>query len=34
MNPKLMIWASVALSALAQIFLKQGLRNLQRTAGS
>jgi drug/metabolite transporter (DMT)-like permease len=33
MNPKLMIWASVALSALAQIFLKQGLINLQRTMG-
>lgn len=29
MNPKLMIWISVALSAVAQIFLKQGLTNLQ-----
>ena len=31
MNAKLMIWASVALSALAQVFLKQGLSNFQRT---
>ena len=30
MNPKLMIWASVVLSAVAQIFLKKGLSNLQR----
>jgi undecaprenyl phosphate-alpha-L-ara4N flippase subunit ArnE len=30
MNPKLMIWASVVLSAVAQIFLKQGLTNIQR----
>jgi undecaprenyl phosphate-alpha-L-ara4N flippase subunit ArnE len=29
MNPKLMIWISVALSAFAQIFLKRGLTNLQ-----
>jgi drug/metabolite transporter (DMT)-like permease len=29
MSPKLMIWISVALSALAQIFLKRGLTNLQ-----
>ena len=29
MNPKLMIWMSVALSALGQIFLKRGLTNLQ-----
>jgi drug/metabolite transporter (DMT)-like permease len=29
MSPKLMIWASVVLSAVAQIFLKQGLSNLQ-----
>jgi undecaprenyl phosphate-alpha-L-ara4N flippase subunit ArnE len=29
MNAKLMIWISVALSAVAQIFLKQGLTNLQ-----
>lgn len=29
MNPKLMIWASVVLSALAQIFLKHGLSNLR-----
>jgi drug/metabolite transporter (DMT)-like permease len=34
MNAKMMIWASVALSALAQIFLKQGLKNLQGTAGA
>jgi len=34
MNPKLMIWASVALSALAQVFLKQGLCNLQRSVGA
>jgi drug/metabolite transporter (DMT)-like permease len=33
MNPKLMIWASVVLSALAQIFLKRGLSNLQRAVG-
>ena len=30
MNPKLMIWASVVLSAVAQIFLKQGLSGLQK----
>jgi drug/metabolite transporter (DMT)-like permease len=29
MNPKLMIWISVALSALAQVFLKRGLTNLR-----
>jgi undecaprenyl phosphate-alpha-L-ara4N flippase subunit ArnE len=29
MSPKLMIWISVALSALAQIFLKRGLTGLQ-----
>ena len=29
MNPKVMIWISVALSALAQIFLKQGLTSFQ-----
>ena len=29
MNPKMMIWISVALSAVAQIFLKRGLTNLQ-----
>ena len=29
MNPKAMIWISVVLSALAQIFLKRGLTNLQ-----
>jgi len=29
MNPKAMIWVSVALSAVAQIFLKQGLTNVQ-----
>jgi drug/metabolite transporter (DMT)-like permease len=34
MNAKLMIWASVALSALAQMFLKQGLGNLQRAIGT
>lgn len=28
MNPKLMIWISVALSALAQVFLKRGLTKL------
>jgi drug/metabolite transporter (DMT)-like permease len=33
MNAKLMIWASVALSALAQMLLKQGLSNLQRVIG-
>jgi drug/metabolite transporter (DMT)-like permease len=31
MNAKVMIWASVVLSAVAQIFLKKGLSNLQRT---
>ena len=29
MNPKLMIWISVLLSAVAQIFLKRGLTDLQ-----
>jgi drug/metabolite transporter (DMT)-like permease len=29
MNPKAMIWLSVVLSAIAQIFLKRGLINLQ-----
>ena len=29
MNPKMMIWISVGLSAVAQIFLKRGLTNLQ-----
>ena len=33
MNAKLMIWCSVTFSALAQLFLKQGLSNLQRTMG-
>jgi len=31
MSPKLMIWISVSLSALAQIFLKQGVSKLQLT---
>lgn len=30
MSPKLMIWISVTLSAVAQIFLKQGLGKLQQ----
>jgi len=30
MSPKLMIWLSVILSAVAQIFLKQGLSSLQK----
>jgi len=35
MNPKTMIWISVTLSAVAQIFLKQGLTRLQtRTPAS
>jgi undecaprenyl phosphate-alpha-L-ara4N flippase subunit ArnE len=35
MNPKAMIWISVALSAVAQIFLKRGLCNFQASqAGS
>lgn len=29
MNPKFMIWTSVALSGLAQIFLKHGLNRVQ-----
>src|SRR4051812_26705960 len=29
MNPKAMIWISVALSAIAQLFLKHGLTNVQ-----
>lgn len=31
MSPKLMIWISVNLSALAQIFLKQGLNKMQQS---
>jgi drug/metabolite transporter (DMT)-like permease len=31
MSPKLMIWISVTLSAVAQIFLKQGLSGFQRS---
>jgi len=34
MTPKVMIWTSVVLSALAQIFLKQGLSSLQKGSGS
>jgi len=30
MSPKLMIWISVTLSAVAQLFLKQGLTRLQK----
>ena len=30
MNPRAMIWISVTLSALAQVFLKQGLNGLKR----
>jgi drug/metabolite transporter (DMT)-like permease len=30
MSPKLMIWISVTLSAVAQLFLKQGLTRLQQ----
>lgn len=30
MSPKLMIWASVVLSAVAQVFLKEGMSRLQR----
>lgn len=30
MNPKLMIWISVLLSAVAQMFLKQGMTGLKR----
>lgn len=30
MSPKLMIWSSVVLSGLAQIFLKRGISDLQR----
>ena len=30
MSPKLMIWLSVILSAVAQIFLKQGLSRIQK----
>jgi undecaprenyl phosphate-alpha-L-ara4N flippase subunit ArnE len=35
MNPKMMVWISVALSAVAQLFLKRGLTNVQsrRAAG-
>ncbi len=32
MNPKLMIWISVVLSAVAQILLKHGLTRVQRTS--
>jgi drug/metabolite transporter (DMT)-like permease len=31
MSPKLMIWISVTLSAVAQLFLKQGLSRLQQS---
>lgn len=31
MSPKLMIWLSVSLSAVAQIFLKEGLSRLQKS---
>jgi undecaprenyl phosphate-alpha-L-ara4N flippase subunit ArnE len=31
MSPKLMIWISVVLSAIAQIFLKKGLSNVKPT---
>ena len=31
MSPKLMIWLSVSLSAVAQVFLKQGLNSLRLT---
>jgi drug/metabolite transporter (DMT)-like permease len=34
MTPKMMIWTSVVLSALAQIFLKRGLSSLQKKLGS
>jgi multidrug transporter EmrE-like cation transporter len=34
MSPKLMIWISVTLSAIAQIFLKQGLCKLQENRTS
>ncbi len=34
MTPKVMIWTSVVLSALAQIFLKQGLSSLQKRSGA
>jgi drug/metabolite transporter (DMT)-like permease len=34
MNPKLMIWISVILSAVAQVFLKQGLSKLQSVRSS
>ncbi len=34
MNPKLMIWISVLLSALAQIFLKQGMNGAKRRQAS
>jgi len=33
MNPKVMIWISVALSAIAQIFLKNGLTKVQSRNG-
>ncbi len=31
MSPKLLIWISVLLSAVAQIFLKQGMINIRRS---
>jgi multidrug transporter EmrE-like cation transporter len=34
MNPRAMIWISVTLSALAQVFLKQGLNGLKRRTSS
>jgi multidrug transporter EmrE-like cation transporter len=34
MTPKAMIWTSVVLSGLAQIFLKQGLSSLQKRANA
>jgi len=34
MNPRAMIWISVTLSAVAQVFLKQGLNGLKGKRGS
>ena len=34
MNPRAMIWISVTLSAVAQVFLKQGLNGLKRKPAS
>lgn len=34
MSPRAMIWISVTLSAVAQVFLKQGLNTLRRKQGS